>query len=75
MMVPEMTEGQYNAAGNGKGLDERQFVVCKFTDEMTRNVKVSEKTFKEVQKFFSDKEVLELTATVSCSEWRWERRG
>ena len=48
LMVPEMTEGLYNPAGNGKGLNEKQFTVCKFTDEMTRNVKITEKTFKEI---------------------------
>ena len=50
LMVPEMTEGMYNPSGNGKGLNEKQFVVCKFTDESTKNVKVSEKTFKEAQR-------------------------
>lgn len=65
LMVPEMSEGLYNPAGNGKGLNEKQFVACKFTDEMTKNVKVSEKTFKEAKSFFTEKEIMELTATVS----------
>ena len=60
-----MTEGMYNPSGNGKGLNEKQFVVCKFTDESTKNVKVSEKTFKEARRWFSEKEIMELTATVS----------
>jgi len=52
----------------GAGLSEKQWIVCRFTDEMTRNVKVSDETFADARKFFSESEVVELVSTVSCSE-------
>ncbi|KAK6064716.1 hypothetical protein SCUP515_11598 [Seiridium cupressi] len=48
------------------GLGEREWSVLKLTDEMTRNVSVSDATFAEVKKHFNEREVVELVATVSC---------
>lgn len=45
-------------------LNERQWAVLLYTDEMTRNVHVSDDTFALLKSFFSDQEVAEVTATV-----------
>jgi alkylhydroperoxidase family enzyme len=52
---------------NPGGLTEKQWAVVRYTDAMTRDVKVSEEVFEELRKHFSDKEVVEITATVSGS--------
>ncbi|KAK3373264.1 AhpD-like protein [Lasiosphaeria ovina] len=49
-----------------EGLTEAQWVVLCFTDEMTRNVEVRDWTFARLKTLFSDKEVVEITATVAC---------
>ena len=46
-------------------LNERQWAVLVFADEMTRNVQVSEGTFALVKELFNEREVVEITATVS----------
>lgn len=46
-------------------LNEKQWAVLKYTDEMTRNVQVHDATFAQLKALFSDKEVVEVTATVS----------
>ncbi|PQE25510.1 hypothetical protein CJF30_00000195 [Rutstroemia sp. NJR-2017a BBW] len=51
--------------GKGDGLSEKQWVTVRFTDEMTRNVKVPDEVFDELRKWFDEKEIVELTATVS----------
>lgn len=53
--------------GQGReGFGERQWLALVYTDEMTRNVQVREETFERVKKVFSEREVVELTATVAC---------
>jgi alkylhydroperoxidase family enzyme len=47
-------------------LNERQWAVLVFTDEMTRNVQVKDETFALLKSLFSDQEVVEITATVAC---------
>ncbi|KJZ78274.1 hypothetical protein HIM_02312 [Hirsutella minnesotensis 3608] len=49
-----------------EGLDERQWAVLLYTDEMTRNVQVKDETFARLHKFFSDQEVVEITATAAA---------
>lgn len=49
-------------------LDEKQWAVLKYTDEMTRNVQVDDATFAQLKGLFTDKEVVEITATVSDAE-------
>lgn len=48
-----------------EGLSGKQWAVVSYTDEMTRNVRVSEDVFEELKKWFDEKEIVELTATVS----------
>lgn len=52
---------------NPGGLTGKQWAVVRYTDAMTRDVKVSEEVFEELRKHFSDKEVVEITAAVSGS--------
>jgi alkylhydroperoxidase family enzyme len=52
------------AGAGAKGFSERQWVVLVYADEMTRNVEVSDETFAKLKELFSEKEVVEITATV-----------
>ncbi|KAL8418464.1 hypothetical protein RB594_001887 [Gaeumannomyces avenae] len=47
-------------------LSDRQWAVLRYADEMTRNVRVSDDTFTLLKSLFSDREVVEITATVAC---------
>ncbi|KAL2023118.1 hypothetical protein VTK56DRAFT_3724 [Thermocarpiscus australiensis] len=49
-----------------EGLSERQWAVLCYTDEMTRHVRVREETFQRVRELFSEREVVEITATIAC---------
>ncbi|KAM7213860.1 4-carboxymuconolactone decarboxylase [Rhypophila decipiens] len=49
-----------------QGLNEKQWVVLCYTDEMTRNVQVKEGTFEKLRGLFSEREVVEITATIAC---------
>lgn len=57
--------------GNGeveegkKVLGDRIWSVVRYTDEMTRHVRVSDKVFDDLKRVFSEQEVVEITATVS----------
>lgn len=46
-------------------LNEKQWAVLQYTDEMTRNVQVADETFASLKALFNDQEVVEITATVS----------
>lgn len=46
-------------------LSEKQWAVLLYADEMTRNVQVKDETFANLRELFSDKEVVEITGTVS----------
>lgn len=48
------------------GLGDAEWAVLRITDEMTRNVAVQDETFAEARKHFSEREVVEIVATVSC---------
>jgi alkylhydroperoxidase family enzyme len=45
------------------GLSEKQWAVMRYTDAMTKDIKVSEEVFSEL-KHFDDKGIVEITATV-----------
>lgn len=47
------------------GLSEKQWAVLCVADEMTRNVEVAESTFDTVRSLFSEREVVEIVATVA----------
>ena len=46
------------------GLNDQQWAALVYCDEMTRNVEVKDETFKAVREHFSEREIVELTATV-----------
>lgn len=48
------------------GLSEKQWAVLCVADEMTRNVEVAEGTFEVARRLFSEREVVEIVATVAC---------
>ncbi|KAL6415031.1 hypothetical protein AUP68_01572 [Ilyonectria robusta] len=45
-------------------LTEKLWAVVLYTEEMTRNVQVKDETFDALRTFFSEKEIVELTATI-----------
>ncbi|KFH45828.1 hypothetical protein ACRE_033180 [Hapsidospora chrysogenum ATCC 11550] len=53
-------------APGGQLLNERQWAVLVYTDEMTRNVHVKDETFAVLKKLFNDQEITEITATIAC---------
>lgn len=59
------TEGELTGLERPAVLSEKQWAVLVYTDEMTRNVQVREETFGRLKEFFSDREVVEITGTVS----------
>ncbi|KAH7326256.1 AhpD-like protein, partial [Stachybotrys elegans] len=46
-------------------LNEKQWAVLLYTDEMTRNVHVKDETFDLLKSLFNNQEVVEITATVA----------
>jgi alkylhydroperoxidase family enzyme len=58
--------GEEDLAGKagGPGLTEKQWAVVAYADAMTREVAVKQEVFDELKKVFSEKEVVEITATV-----------
>lgn len=66
-------EGPLEGARPGLLLSERQWAVLVYADEMTRNVEVGDLTFATVRELFSEKEVVEITATVGAPmSVRWK---
>lgn len=59
----------------GEGLTEVQLAVVKYTDAMTRSIKVEDELFTELRKHFSEQEVVEITATVGLNLWNWWTAG
>lgn len=49
-------------------LSEKQWAVLVYADEMTRNVKVKDQTFEKLKELFSEREIVEITTTVSIDE-------
>ncbi|TVY88958.1 hypothetical protein LAWI1_G003714 [Lachnellula willkommii] len=50
----------------GGGLSAKQWAVVRFADAMTRDVRVGEAVFEGLRKHFSEREVVEVTATVAA---------
>ena len=50
----------------GEGMDERHAAVVEATDAMTLNVIVPDKKFDKLKELFSEREVVEIVATVSA---------
>ena len=61
MLVLETVEAR------GAGLSDKQLAVVRYSDVMTRSVKVPDEIFEELKKHFSEQEIVEITATVSSA--------
>ena len=44
--------------------DEQEQAVLQYTDEVARNIRASDDTFKKIAEFLSEKEIIELTVTI-----------
>ncbi|KAL7622737.1 hypothetical protein AAE478_006415 [Parahypoxylon ruwenzoriense] len=65
----QLLEGGAEEAGRRArelGLSDKEWVVLRYTDEMTRNVQVPDALFAELKALFSEREVVEVTATVAA---------
>lgn len=60
-------EGALLRVGKPEGFTEHQWAVSVMADEMTRNVRVADETFAWLKGLFSDKEIVEIVATVSIA--------
>ncbi|KZV68158.1 hypothetical protein PENSPDRAFT_653491 [Peniophora sp. CONT] len=58
--------GEIGLQDRPPSLSERQWVTLVYTDEMTRTVEVGDDTFAALRALFSEREVVEITATVAC---------
>ena len=57
----------FDGDGEGQGgFTDKQWAVLVYTDEMTRNVEVRDETFERLKGLFSEREVVEITATVAA---------
>jgi alkylhydroperoxidase family enzyme len=61
----ELKEGLGSGDNFGSGLSPKQLAVVKYTDAMTREIKVPQVVFDELKNHFSEREVVEITATVA----------
>ena len=62
-----VTEDQINELANWKSskkFTDIERAVLQYTDEVTLNVKVSDSSFADLKKFFDDREIVKLTATI-----------
>lgn len=58
-----------NLAGlkqNGEGLTEKQLTVLRYTDAITKDIFVEEHTFQSLKQHFTNKDVVEITATIAA---------
>jgi alkylhydroperoxidase family enzyme len=67
LMMGVVVDGavELNLGDKAPGFNDRQWLALVYADEMTRNVQVKDDTFEALKQAFSDREVVELTATVS----------
>lgn len=59
-------EGELAEVEKPAELNDRQWAVLLYTDEMTRNVQIRDKTFARLESLFDDREVVEITGTVAA---------
>jgi alkylhydroperoxidase family enzyme len=66
VLRPELVERLRDEGWDGQGLaDERHVLVLRYTDAMTRDVVVSQALFERLKALFTEREVVEITATVA----------
>ncbi len=65
MEVVKSSDPLGGGAVRPEALTEKQWAVLVYADEMTRNVEVRDETFTALKGLFNDREIVEITATVS----------
>jgi len=55
-----------DADAAGAGLSEKQMSVVRYTDAMTRHISVPDEVFNALKTYFSEREIVEITATVAA---------
>ncbi|KAJ9231911.1 hypothetical protein DTO207G8_4032 [Paecilomyces variotii] len=63
--------GDAHASGSEGVLNRKQNAVLQYADAMTKSVKVPDEIFQELKDNFSEKEVVEITATVAAYNCNW----
>ncbi|KAK3673427.1 hypothetical protein LTR78_006661 [Recurvomyces mirabilis] len=66
VLSEELAEKVKDKSWEGEGLDEKHRAVLEYTDAMTIGCVVSEPVSARLRELFSDKEVVEVTATVAA---------
>ncbi|KAI5369277.1 Putative carboxymuconolactone decarboxylase [Septoria linicola] len=66
VLSDEVVEKIKDRDWDGTGLDEKHLVVYEYTNAMTSGVIVKEPLFKKLRALFSEREVVEITATVAA---------
>ena len=61
-----LEENDLGAKNGGSELTDKQWAVVHYTDAMTRDVAVKQQVFDALRAHFSEQEIVEVTATVSC---------
>jgi alkylhydroperoxidase family enzyme len=70
-----LEQADLGAKDGGPELTEKLWAVVHYTDAMTRDVSVKQEVFDALKTHFSEQEIVELTATVSCAvqvSWHME---
>ena len=62
----EGIEGLKDREGKGEGLDAKHLAVKEYTDAMTLGIVVPQGKFEKLKELFSEREVVEITATVAA---------
>jgi alkylhydroperoxidase family enzyme len=63
-LAQEAGVNEYGFKGDGESLTPKQ-LLC-YTGAMTKNVTLSDDTFRDLKRYFTDREVVEITATVAA---------
>lgn len=64
--LPESVIEAVRRRDPGASLSPLQSLVCRYTDEMTRDVEVSTETFSGMTSAFSEREIVEITVTAAA---------
>lgn len=49
---------------NSKGFNEQERAVLRYTDEVSQDIRASDKTFSKIREFLTEREIIELTVTI-----------
>ena len=66
VLSEEAVENLKDRKNAGKGLDEKHLAVLEVTDASTLNIVVPQGKFDKLKQYFSDREIVEITATIAA---------